>query len=74
MLHGRSLFLFLLGFHKDFAFVAHVPFAVREGMVENMGFASGLALGDGRHGSPVVRPAGAGTLLRMFISRIWHRY
>ena len=75
MLHGhRGLFLHFLRLYKDFALVAHIAFTVGVGVMEHVRLASSLALGDGRHGSTVVRTAGAGTLLRMFISRIWHRY
>jgi hypothetical protein len=74
MLLGRGLLLVFLGFYQNLAFVAHVSLTIRVGMVKNMRFASGLALGNCWHCGTVVRPTGAGTLLRMFISRIWHRY
>jgi hypothetical protein len=73
IIYHSSLLLFFLRLYQNLALVAHVALAVGVGVVENMGLASGLALGNGRDGSPVVRTAGAGTLLRMFISRIWHR-
>ncbi len=58
-----GLLLVFLGFYQNFTLVAHVALTVRIGVVENMRLASGLALGNRRHSSPVVCPTGAGTLL-----------
>jgi len=72
-IYHSSLLLFFLSLYQNLALVAHVALAVGISVVENVRLTSGLALGNGRDGGPVVRTAGAGAGLGMFISRIWHR-
>ena len=66
------LLLSRLGFYQHLAAVPHVALLVVIGVVIDMGFTGGLALGDLWHRRTVVRTAGPRTLLGMLVSRIWH--